>query len=127
MFEGLLIADNRILKEQDSTGKNYHKILDNFAKRVTLYKECADKQDDPIIKTIIDAKKLVLMSDMGLLLAHNMIYSPILQKLFLALMPLREKFLVVKTENLQNNHIIFLFNSFNVTFSISFIITLHRF
>ena len=32
-----------------------------------LYKECADKSDDPIIKAIIDAKKSVIMSDMGLL------------------------------------------------------------
>ena len=30
-----------------------------------MYKECADKQDDPIIKAIIDAKKSVIMSDMG--------------------------------------------------------------
>lgn len=83
MFEELLIADNRILKEQVTSGKDHHKILDNFAKRVTLYKECADKQDDPIIKAIINAKKSVIMSDMDYL-AHNIKYSPILQKLFLA-------------------------------------------
>ena len=79
MFEELLIADNEILKELDSVGKDRHKILDNFAKRVTL-----------------DAKKSVIMSDLGLL-STQYAYSPILQKLFLALMLLREKFLVVKT------------------------------
>lgn len=47
VFEELLIADNKILKELDSAGKDHQKILDNFAKGVTLYKECADKQDDP--------------------------------------------------------------------------------
>jgi len=67
VFEELLIADNKILKELDSPSKDHHKILDNFAKRVALYKECADKQDDPIIKAIIDAKKSVIMNDKGLL------------------------------------------------------------
>jgi hypothetical protein len=77
VFEELLIADNKILKELDSAGKAHHKILDNFAKRVTLYKECADKQDDPIIKAIIDAKKSVIMSDMGLLSTQYDIQSDI--------------------------------------------------
>src|SRR5687767_10992523 len=113
VFEKLLIADNKILKELISAGKDHHKILDNFAKHVTLYKECADKQDEPIIKAIIDAKKLVIMSDMGLL-STQYIYNQILQKLLPALMLLREKFLVIKAENLQNNHIILLFKSFNV-------------
>jgi hypothetical protein len=31
VFEELLIADNKILKELDSVGKDRHKILDNFA------------------------------------------------------------------------------------------------
>ncbi|HZA68493.1 MAG TPA: hypothetical protein VE548_02255 [Nitrososphaeraceae archaeon] len=77
VFEELLIADNKILKELHSGGKDRHKILDNFAKRVTLYKECADKQDDPIIKAIIDAKKSVIMSDMGLLSTQYEIQSDI--------------------------------------------------
>jgi hypothetical protein len=42
-----------------------------------LYKECADKQDDPIIKAIIEAKKTVIMSDMGLLAAQYDIQSDI--------------------------------------------------
>lgn len=60
MFEELLIADNKILKELDSVGKDRHKILDNFAKRVTL-----------------DAKKSVIMSDMGLLSTQYDIQSDI--------------------------------------------------
>jgi hypothetical protein len=35
-----------------------------------LYKEFADKEHDPIIKAIIEAKKSVVMSDMGLLAAQ---------------------------------------------------------
>jgi hypothetical protein len=77
VFEELLIADNKILKELISAGKDHHKILDNFAKPVTLYKECADKQDEPIIKAITDAKKSVIMSDMGLLSTQYDIQSDI--------------------------------------------------
>ena len=76
VFEELLIADNKLLKELENTG-DHNKILDNFAKRVTLYKECADKQDDPIIKAIIEAKKSVIMSDMGLLATQYEIQSDI--------------------------------------------------
>ncbi|HEX6378627.1 MAG TPA: hypothetical protein VFZ60_06075 [Nitrososphaeraceae archaeon] len=35
-----------------------------------MYKEFADKEHDPIIKAIIEAKKSVVMSDMGLLAAQ---------------------------------------------------------
>ncbi len=76
VFEELLIADNKLLKELENLG-DHNKILDNFAKRVTLYKECADKQDDPIIKAIIEAKKSVIMSDMGLLATQYEIQSDI--------------------------------------------------
>ena len=70
VFEELLLEDNKILK-QLSIGKKDHKmILDNFALRVNLYKEFADRQHDPIIKAIIEAKKSVIMSDMGLLSAQ---------------------------------------------------------
>jgi hypothetical protein len=77
VFEELPIADNKILKEFDSPRKDHHTILDNFAERVTLYKECAGKQDDPIIKAIIDAKKSVIMSDKGLLSTQYDIQSDI--------------------------------------------------
>jgi len=35
-----------------------------------LYREFADREHDPIIKAIIEAKKSVVMSDMGLLAAQ---------------------------------------------------------
>ena len=35
-----------------------------------MYKEFADKEHDPIIKAIIEAKKSVVMSGMGLLAAQ---------------------------------------------------------
>jgi hypothetical protein len=67
VFDELTIEDNKILKELDAVRNDHKKILDLFAKRVGLYKEQADKTHDPIIKAIIDAKKSVIMSDMGLL------------------------------------------------------------
>lgn len=79
VFEELLIADNKILKDLDSAKQNHKKILDIFARRVNLYKECADRQDDPIVKAIIDAKKSVIMSDMGLLSTQYEIQSNILK------------------------------------------------
>lgn len=70
VFEELLIEDNKILKQLNIGKKDHKKILDNYALRVNLYKDFANKQDDPIIKAIIEAKKSVIMSDMGLLSAQ---------------------------------------------------------
>ena len=75
VFEELLIADNKLLKELDNADRA--KILDVFARRITLYKQCADKQNDPMVKAIIDAKKSVIMSDMGLLATQYDIQSDI--------------------------------------------------
>lgn len=67
VFERLLIEDNTILKGLDNAEKNHKKVLDIFARRISLYKDWFDKEHDPIIKAIINAKKSVIMSDMGLL------------------------------------------------------------
>ena len=67
VFEQLLIEDSKILKELSLGEKDHKKILDIYALRVNLYKDYADKEHDPIIKAIIEAKKSVVMSDMGLL------------------------------------------------------------
>jgi uncharacterized protein YicC (UPF0701 family) len=75
VFEELFIADNKLLKELDNADRA--KILDVFARRITLYKQCADKQNDPMVKAIIDAKKSVIMSDMGLLATQYDIQSEI--------------------------------------------------
>ena len=77
VFQQLLIADNKLLKELDNAGQDHAKVLDIFAKRVTLYKEWADKEHDPIINAIIDAKKSVIMSDMGLLATQYEIQSDV--------------------------------------------------
>ena len=77
VFDELSIADNKLLIGLDIANEDHKKILDIFARRVTLYKECADKEDDPIIKAIIDAKKSVIMSDMGLLSTQYAIQSDI--------------------------------------------------
>jgi hypothetical protein len=77
VFEQLLIADNKLVKELDNADHDHQKILDIFAKRVNLYKEYFEKQHDPIMKAIIDAKKSVIMSDMGLLSAQYDIQSDI--------------------------------------------------
>lgn len=79
VFEELFIADNKILKGLEIAKQNHKKILDIFARRVTLYKECADKQDDSMVKAIIDAKKSVIKSDMGLLSTQYEIQSDILK------------------------------------------------
>ena len=71
-----LFGDNNLLKELENPD-GYNKILDNFAKRVSLYKDSADKEHDPIIKAIIEAKKSVIISDIGLLAAHYEIQSDI--------------------------------------------------
>ena len=70
VFEELLLEDNKILEKLSLGEKDHKKILDVYALRVNLYKEFANKQDDPIIKAIIEAKKSVVMSDMGLLSAQ---------------------------------------------------------
>src|SRR5919106_871670 len=70
VFRELLIEDNKILKTLGIGEKDHKKILDIYALRVNLYKEFANKQHDPIIKAIIEAKKSVVMSDMGLLAAQ---------------------------------------------------------
>lgn len=44
VFEELLIEDNKLLKELDKTGKNHQKILDIFAKRVSLHKDWFEKE-----------------------------------------------------------------------------------
>ena len=67
VFEVLEIADNKLLKRLERAHGNHKAVLDIFARRVTLYKECAESQHEPIIRAIIDAKKSVVMSDMGLL------------------------------------------------------------
>jgi hypothetical protein len=70
IFEQLLVEDNKILKRLSIGEKDHKKILDIYALRVNLYKEFANKEHDPIIKAIIEAKKSVVMSDMGLLAAQ---------------------------------------------------------
>lgn len=77
VFEELFIADNKLLKEIENAGEDHYKILDNFAKRITLYKDWYNKEHNPVIKAIIDAKKSVIMSDMGLLAAQYDIQSDI--------------------------------------------------
>lgn len=77
IFEELLTADNKLIKELDNADHDHQKILDIFAKRVNLYKESFEKQHDPILKAIIDAKKSVIMSDMGLLANQYQIHSDI--------------------------------------------------
>lgn len=77
VFEELSLADNKILKKLDDAKEDHKRILDIFAMRVNLYKECTEKQDDPIVRAIIDAKKSVIMSDMGLLATQYEIQSDI--------------------------------------------------
>jgi hypothetical protein len=76
-FELLERADNKIINKLNDAKGNYKAILDLYARRVTLYKDCAEIQDDPIIRAIIEAKKSVIMSDLGLLSTQYEIQSDI--------------------------------------------------
>jgi hypothetical protein len=77
IFETLALEDNKLLIQLDEIKHDHQKILDLFAKRVGLYKKCADQTHDPIEKAIIEAKKMVIMSDMGLLATQYGILSEI--------------------------------------------------
>jgi hypothetical protein len=77
IFETLTLEDNKLLKQLDEIKGDHQKILDLFAKRVGLYKKCADQTHDPIEKAVIEAKKMVVMSDMGLLTAQFAIQADI--------------------------------------------------
>jgi hypothetical protein len=90
VFDELTIADNKLLKGFDIADNDHKKILDIFAARVSLYKECAEKQHDPIIKAIIEAKKMVIVSDMGLLGAQYSIKTDV-SKIISRLDDLEEK------------------------------------
>jgi hypothetical protein len=78
-----------------------------------LYKDFANKQHDPIIKAVIEAKSVV-MSDMGLLAAQYEIQYSI-AKIKLRLDSLRTIFLIFKVENLHNYLVIFCLNFFKVS------------
>jgi hypothetical protein len=67
IFDTLSRRDNTLLALLESAKDNHDKVLDIFARRVELYKECIEQTDDPMEKGIIEAKKMIIMSDMGLL------------------------------------------------------------
>jgi hypothetical protein len=77
IFDTVTSEDNKLLKQLDDVKQDHQKILDIFAKRVALYKKCAEQTDDPLEKAIIEAKKMVIMSDMGLLAAQYDIQTEI--------------------------------------------------
>ena len=77
IFDTVLLEDNKLLRQLDEGKHEHQQILDLFAKRVALYKRCAEQTHDPIEKAIIEAKKMVIMSDMGLLATQYEIQSEI--------------------------------------------------
>ena len=76
-FDELLIEDNKILQDLDIGEPDHKAILDIFARRITMYKQFADRQHDPIIKAIIEGKKSALMSDMVMLSSQYNIQTEI--------------------------------------------------
>jgi hypothetical protein len=79
IFNTLTLEDNKLLNQLDEVKDDQQKILDLFSRRVGLYKKCADETHDPIEKAIIEAKKMVIMSDMGLLATQHDIQSGIVK------------------------------------------------
>ena len=67
IFDDLITEDNKLLKRLDDTEGKHEEILCIYAERVGLYKSFANKTSDPIEKNIIEAKKMIIMSDMGIL------------------------------------------------------------
>ena len=74
IFDTLTIKDNKLLK-LIADAKDHKKILDLFARRISIYKRCIEQTHDPIEKAIIEAKKMVVMGEMGLLSSQYDIQS----------------------------------------------------
>ena len=66
IFDTLTIKDNKLLK-LIADAKDHKKILDLFARRISIYKRCIEQTHDPIEKAIIEAKKMVIMGEVGLM------------------------------------------------------------
>ncbi len=66
IFDTLTLEDNKLLKLL-AEAKDHKKILDLFARRISLYKRCIEQADNPTDKAIIEAKKMVVMGEVGLL------------------------------------------------------------
>ena len=69
ILEILDTEDNKILKLLESA-KDHKEMLDLFARRVNLYKKCAEQTDNHMERGIIDAKKMVIMGEVGLMSAQ---------------------------------------------------------
>jgi hypothetical protein len=74
IFDTLTIKDNKLLK-LIADAKDHKKILDLFARRISIYKRCIEQTHDPIEKAIIEAKKMVVMGEVGLLSSQYDIQS----------------------------------------------------
>ena len=77
IFDELNAEDNKLLKRLGDAEGKHQEVLCVFAERVGLYKTFADKTHDPIEKNIIEAKQMIIMSDMGLLSSQYEIQSEI--------------------------------------------------
>ncbi len=66
IFDTLTLEDNKLLKLL-AEAKDHKIILDLFARRINLYKQCIDQTHDPTEKAIIEAKKMIVMGEVGLL------------------------------------------------------------
>jgi hypothetical protein len=74
IFDTLTLEDNKLLKLL-AEAKDHKNILDLFARRINLYKQCIEQTHDPIEKAIIEAKKMVVMGEVGLLSSQYDIQS----------------------------------------------------
>jgi hypothetical protein len=66
IFEILDTEDNKILRLLEAA-KDHKEILDLFARRVNLYKKCAEQTENHMERGIIEAKKMVIMGEVGLM------------------------------------------------------------
>ena len=69
IFDILDTEDNKILKLLEAA-KDHNEILDLFARRISLYKKCVEQTDNHMERGIIEAKKMVIMGEVGLMSAQ---------------------------------------------------------
>jgi hypothetical protein len=90
VFDLLTIKDSKILKELDNAEGDHQKVMDILARRIALYGKAASKIDDPITRAIVNTRKSLIISDIGLL-STQQIFRTDITKIMSRLDQLEEK------------------------------------
>ena len=71
IFGELLVAEHEILKEVPNLLGDHQKILELFAKRISLHTKFSNQTSDPTMKAIIETKKFVVMNEIAIIHTQN--------------------------------------------------------